>query len=59
MQFDSVPVACPFKKLVNSFEKRGLTRLANWVKRWFNESSTVALVWFFSTDLRGRIPGHF
>ena len=39
IQFDSVPVASPFKKLVHSLEKRGLTRLANRVKRWFNETS--------------------
>ena len=28
IQFDSVPVASPFKKLVRNLEKRGLTRLA-------------------------------
>ena len=39
IQFDSVPVASPFKKLVHSLEKRGLTRLANRVKRWFNETT--------------------
>ena len=27
IQFDSISVACPFKKLVDSLEKRGLTSL--------------------------------
>ena len=40
IQFDAVPVASPFKKLVHSLEKRGLTKLANRVKRWFNETSS-------------------
>ena len=39
IQFDAVPVASPFKKLVHSLEKKGLTRLSNRVKRWFNETS--------------------
>lgn len=38
-KFDSVPVASPFSKLVNSLEKRGLGRLAKRVKCWFNETS--------------------
>ena len=51
IQFDSVPVASPFKKLVHSLEKRGLTRLANRVKRWFNETSGAGV------DLQYRFTG--
>ena len=51
IQFDSVPVASPFRKLVHSLEKRGLTRLSNRVKRWFNETGAD------SRDFQYRFTG--
>ena len=43
IQFDSVPLASPFKKLVHNLEKWSLTRLAKRVKHWFNETSGAGI----------------
>ena len=43
IQFDSVPLTSPFKKLVHNLEKWSLTRLAKRVKHWFNETSGAGI----------------
>lgn len=55
--FAQVPTNSPFKKYIASMRNCLLTRLANKITRWFDDTGPPVKI--STTVSRGRIPGYF